>query len=62
MLCPKCKSKSTVSQVRDNGRRRRNCTNHLCQHVFHTEEFVVPAHEHGGDRRSGDRRKQQVPV
>ena len=63
MKCPKCGNPSVVSQVRaENGRRRRNCTSHLCQHVFHTLEIEVPAEPHGGLKPGAFGRKAKEPA
>jgi transcriptional regulator NrdR family protein len=58
MKCPECNGPTLVDQVRaENGRRRRKCRK--CQHEFHTEEVIVPAHEHGGDRHSDEFKARQ---
>lgn len=52
MKCPKCGGKTTVVQVRENGRRRRQCLTKECRHSFHTKEVEVEPMACGGDRRS----------
>lgn len=49
MKCPTCNVPTLVKETRG-AKRRRQCRR--CQMVLYTQEVVVQAESHGGDRRS----------
>ena len=66
MNCPICNAWSSVTDSRDKGnymQRKRQCAN---EHMFTTEEHVVPSKRHGGAHvnraTKGDINAKPVPI